>query len=184
MVASKKERAFKRVGAYIRADARQSIRVSIRNSKPGEPPKAKRRNFKNSIRYAADTEGVVVGPVRQHPANSTPHILEASGWRQDTIGRIRARWEKANPEETRRLRKEEKAAARLRAKNNNEPQKRIRSKKELEHIREYYAAKGISRTSLTRGEKDRVVRFHIARRPFIQPAFEKNKKKALVLLGR
>ena len=185
MVAEKKERVFKRAGAYIRADARQSVRVSIRNSKPGEPPKAKSRRFKNSIRFVADSEGVVVGPVRAYPANSTPHILEASGWRTDTLGHIRARWEKANPEKFRELRRQDKAA--LRAKKERKTPKltnpdRVRSKRELEHIYEYYASRG-SKTTLTQTQYEKQVRFFIARRPYMEPALNKNKQKTLALLA-
>lgn len=186
MTEQKKTRAFKQVGAYIRADARQSIRVSVRNSKPGEPPKAKRRTFKNSIVFAADSESVVTGPRRQHPADSTPRILEDSGWRQDTLGRIRYRWAKANPEKMRELRKQAKAQARANRKDKSatpEPTKRVRSPRELDAIRRYYMERHIY-TGLTRQEEKRLVRFHIDRRPYVQPAFEKNKQKALMLLGR
>ncbi len=184
MVDAKKERAFKRVGAYIRSDARNSIRVSIRNSRPGEPPKAKRRNFKNSIRFVADKEGVVVGPVRAYPADSTPHILEASGWRSDTLGRVRARWERANPEKARELRRKEKAAAKAQRKAKGAPapnSARRRSPEELEHIREYYSQRG-QKTALSKAEQKKTVRFFIARRPYMEPAFNKNKQKALALL--
>ena len=187
MVATKKEQAFKRVGAYIRRDARQSIRVSIRNSKPGEPPKAKRRNFKNSIRFAADKESVVVGPVRAEPANSTPHILEAGGWRQDTLGRIRARWERANPEKVREERRQEMARLRAQKKANAADGKptRIRSKRERMHIREYYQKRGqyYDWRRLSDAEKEKVIRFRIARRPYMEPALNKNKQKTLALLA-
>lgn len=96
MVNAKRERAFKKAGAFIRSDARHSIRVSKRNSKPGQPPLAKRRTFKNSIWFKGDPAGVVTGPIRQAPANSTPHILEAGGWRTDVLWKIRKRWEEAN----------------------------------------------------------------------------------------
>lgn len=179
MVDGKKERMFKRAGAFIRADARQSIRVSIRNSKPGEPPKAKRRTFKQSIVFAADKDGVVVGPVRAYPANSTPHILEASGWRVDTLGRIRARWERANPEKAREQRRKEKAAMKATTKRETAP--RQRSQAELEHIREYYQKKGATER-LTKAQAEKKIRFHIARRPYMEPAFNKNKQKTLALL--
>jgi len=188
MVDAKKERAFKRAGAFIRADARQSIRVSIRNSKPGEPPKAKSRKMKNTIVFAADKDSVVTGSVRYAPADSTPHILEGSGWRQDTIGRIKARWERANPQEARRLRKEQKAQARAAKKNKPKapPVKRERSQAELDHIREYYQKKNVgaqmTADSLTSAQSKKLVRFFIARRPYIQPAFEKNKQKVLALM--
>lgn len=186
MVAEKKERAFKRIGSYIRADARQSIRVSIRNSRPGEPPKAKRRNFKNSIVFAADAEGVVTGPRLQHPADNTPHVLEAGGWRQDTLGRVRYRWTKANPDKVREARRQAKIEAKARRKDPLAPvtqTNRIRSQRELDAIREWYISRRIE-TGLTRQEERRLVRFHIDRRPYMQPAFEKNKQKAMMLLGR
>lgn len=176
MTEQKQERAFKRVGAFIRADARQSIRVSIRNSKPGEPPKAKSRKFKNSIAFAADKEGVVTGPIRVAPANSTPHILEASGWRQDTLGAIQARWDKANPQLARQRRKQQKASSK-----NKGPNKRQYSQDELDHIRTYYQQKG-QQTSPTSAQRKQVVRFFIARRPYVEPAFQKNKQKTLALL--
>lgn len=175
MVAAKKERAFKKVGAFVRSDARHSIRVSIRNSKPGQPPLAKRRTFKNTIRFEADKEGVVTGPIYAAPANSTPHILEAGGWRVDSIGRIRARWERANPEKTREQRRQENAERRERKKNGE----RVYSKKEIEAIRRKESAKGRQ----TKQELRRMVRFHIARRPYMEPAFNKNKMKTLTLLG-
>lgn len=182
MTEQKKTRAFKQAGAYIRADARQSIRVSIRNSKPGEPPKAKRRNFKNSIRFAADAESVVVGPVRQHPANSTPHVLESSGWRTDTLGRIKARWERANPEKAREQRRKEKSALAAKIKRGEAKPKRVRSQRELMHIREYYAERGIE-SKLTNTERQKPIRFFIARRPYMAPALNKNKQKVLTLLS-
>lgn len=198
MVDSKKERAFKRAGAYIRADARQSIRVSIRNSKPGEPPKAKRRTFKNSIVFVADKESVVTGPIRQHPANSTPHVLESGGWRSDTRERVKARWERANPEKAREQRRQMKAAAKLARKNQatqDETPKRVRSEKELKAIQRWYEIHGDNPNYrkgkkkdrpadyLTPTEKNEKIRFYIQRRPYIEPAFQKNKQKMLALFS-
>ena len=180
MTEAKQERAFKRVGSFIRSDARHSIRVSIRNSKPGEPPKAKRRTFKNTILFAADKNGVVVGPIYAFPANNTPHVLEAGGWRSDTIAKIRARWERANPEKARQQRKQWKAQQKA-SQNNGKP-KRQRSQAELDHIREYYQKKGVP-TAPTSQQLNKVVRFHIARRPYIEPAFNKNKQKTMALLN-
>lgn len=176
MTNAKQERAFKRVGAFIRSDARHSIRVSIRNSQPGDPPKAKSRKFKNSIVFAADAKGVVTGPVRAAPANSTPHILEASGWRTDSLGAIQARWDKANPQAARQQRKQWKAQSK-----NKGPNKRTYSQDELDHIRTYYQNKG-QKTSPTSAQRKQAVHFFIARRPYIEPAFNKNKQKTLALL--
>lgn len=178
MVDSKKERAFKKAGAFIRADARQSIRVSIRNSKPGEPPKAKRRTFKNSIRFAADKESVVTGPVRAAPANSTPHVLEAGGWRSDKLWKVRARWGKANPEKARENRKNEKARRKQEAKATGT---RYRSQREIDAIRRKLSQKGVAVSHAADGDK--VVKFYIARRPYMEPALTKNKPKVLMLLG-
>ena len=180
MVDVKRVRAFKRAGAYIRADARQSIRVSIHNSKPGEPPKAKSRKLKNTIVFAADKDSVVTGSVRYAPANSTPRILEGSGWRQDTLGRIKARWEKANPALARQQKGQNKQQNKKKNKKASGP-KRQRSKAELDHIRDYYKQRG-DNSYIPPDEYNRVVRFFIARRPYIEPAYKKNKPKILALM--
>ena len=177
MTEAKQERAFKRVGSFIRSDARHSIRVSIRNSKPGEPPKAKRRTFKNTILFAADKNGVVVGPIYAFPANNTPHVLEAGGWRTDSLGAIQARWDKANPQAARQQRKQWKAQSK-----NKGPNKRTYSQDELDHIRTYYQNKG-QQTSPTSAQRKQAVHFFIARRPYIEPAFNKNKQKTMALLN-
>ena len=178
MVDAKKVRAFKRAGAYIRADARQSIRASIHNSKPGEPPKAKSRKMKNTIVFAADKDSVVTGSVRYAPADSTPHILEGSGWRQDTIGHIKERWEKANPALARQQNKQNK---KKKQNKKTSGQKRQRSKAELDHIRDYYKQRG-DNSYIPPDEYNKVVRFFIARRPYIEPAYKKNKQKILALM--
>lgn len=179
MVDAKKERTFKRAGAYIRADARQSIRVSVRNSKPGSPPLAKSRKMKNTIVFSADKDSVVTGSVRYAPADSTPRILEGSGWRQDTIGRIKARWERANPAQARQQKKQQNKQKKQNKQASG--QKRQRSKAELAHIYDYYKQHGGS-SYIPPADYTKTVRFFIARRPYIEPAYKKNKQKILALM--
>lgn len=152
MVDAKRERVFKRAGAYIRSDARHSIRVSKRNSKPGQPPLAKRRTFKNSIWFKGDVVGVVTGPVRQAPANSTPHILEVGGWRRDMLWKIRKRWEEANGKRKKK------------PNTKKNPGGRPLTKRQIDAIRRKQGY----------GKDTRMVLFYIQPRPYMGPAFRKN----------
>lgn len=56
-------RNFSHAGASIRKDAAASIEKADGPSKPGDPPHTHRRNFlRRAWRYAADKDGVVIGP--------------------------------------------------------------------------------------------------------------------------
>ena len=117
--------------------------------------------------------------MRYAPADSTPRILEGSGWRQDTIGRIKARWERANPAQARQQKKQQNKQKKQNKQASG--QKRQRSKAELAHIYDYYKQHGGS-SYIPPADYTKTVRFFIARRPYIEPAYKKNKQKILALM--
>lgn len=162
--------AFKKAGAYIRRSARQSIKKSRKNSAPGEPPKAKSRKLKATITYAADTEGVVIGPERVAPANSTPAVLEYGGRRSSTIAAIQARV--ARTQDARH-----KPKPRPSKRRGKPGQKWTREKRDAIIMRR--RARGEKVDDLTSAEEQRRVSFTIAPRPYMAPAFRKNKAAAV-----
>lgn len=160
MVDAKKLAAFKKAGAFIRSDARHSIRVSMRNSLPGQPPLAKRRSFKNSIRFYADKDGVDTGPVYMKPGNNTPHILEVGGRRGDFIYNIKRRWNRAHgyiPHNKRRPSGNKYTPAQVAA---------IRRK-----------------LGQPPDPLGKYVTFYIAPRPYITPALNKNRAKIMTMFS-
>lgn len=80
-VTDAKERAafrnFGHAAARISKDAKASIRKSQNASDPGEPPKTRARggkNLRSAIRYAANKEGAVIGPMASMVGTSgEPH---------------------------------------------------------------------------------------------------------------
>lgn len=56
-------RNFGHAAASIRKDAIASIETSPESSPAGSPPHTRRRQLPNAIRYDADAEGAVIGPV-------------------------------------------------------------------------------------------------------------------------
>ncbi len=56
-------RNFNHAAASISKDAKSTIEKSDVPSSPGEPPHTRRGLLKRAIRYAADKEGAVIGPV-------------------------------------------------------------------------------------------------------------------------
>ena len=56
-------RAFAKAAYRIFRDAQASIERSAEPSAPGDPPHTRRGQLKRAIRYAADKDGAVIGPL-------------------------------------------------------------------------------------------------------------------------
>jgi phage gpG-like protein len=56
-------RAFAKAAFRIFRDAQASIERSATPSAPGQPPHTRRGQLKRAIRYAADKDGAVIGPL-------------------------------------------------------------------------------------------------------------------------
>lgn len=172
------EKAFKQAGAYVRQVARRSVRVSKKSSKPGEPPKAKGRRFKNSIIYEADAAGVTIGPIRFQDGDSTQAVLEFGGSRRSTLGAIIGRKARGDA----RLRRQTALPPKKRAPYAGTWREKIaRRDAMIERLRN---AGKLSKDVLTSSEKKEVKTFRIAARPYMGPALDKSKSKAVELFRK
>lgn len=79
----KKLRGMTKIGAYIRRKGRNKTRFSKRTSRPGEPPKTKKRDEPNlrTILYSLgyDNKSMLVGSVRIRTPYSVPELMEHGG---------------------------------------------------------------------------------------------------------
>ena len=143
-------RVFSKFGAYVRSDARASIRRRKRPSKPGQAPTNQTGRLKNNIFfvYEPTRRSVVIGPILLNRGTGAPEVLEHGGV---TVVR------KVEREPRRKQRK----------------QRRKRSKAEIERI---IAAK---RRQGKRPTKVTLKPITIEPRPFMGPAFEKNREQEL-----
>ena len=75
-----RRRVLSKAGAFIRREARQSIRRRKGTSPPGRPPYSHVGLLRNLILFGYDerTDSVVVGPVGFKRSN-VPHVLEYGG---------------------------------------------------------------------------------------------------------
>lgn len=75
-----KRKLLSRFGAYLRREARQSIRKRKKMSEPGQPPSSHKGWLKQHIYFAWDssTESVVIGPI-QLGRGTAPAALEHGG---------------------------------------------------------------------------------------------------------
>jgi hypothetical protein len=81
--------AWARIGAFIRAFARSSIRARKKVSAVGSPPSSHEGTLKDLIRFGLDDRGLVVGPMKTNqiffngnrkPVKGTvPEVLEKGG---------------------------------------------------------------------------------------------------------
>lgn len=67
-IEKKQEQAYSKYGAYVRTEARTSIRPAGKggkSAKPGEPPRSHNKRLKNTILFGFDSSSnsVVIGPV-------------------------------------------------------------------------------------------------------------------------
>lgn len=74
-------KALSKWGAYVRSDARRSLRKATKKkpaSRPGEPPRIHTGELKRFLFFAYDlgTKSVVVGPQRLAKIGSAPEALE------------------------------------------------------------------------------------------------------------
>ncbi len=172
------EKAFKQAGAYVRQAARRSVRVAKKNSKPGEPPKAKGKRFKSSIVFAADAAGVTIGPIRFTDGNSTQAVLEFGGTRRATLGAIVARKERADP----RLKKAHALPPKKREAYSGTWREKIARRDAM--IKRLRTAGKISEDVLTSKESKTVKTFRVAPRPYMGPALNKSKATAVDLFRK
>jgi len=75
-----RRRVLSKAGAFVRQEARQSIRKRKGTSPPGRPPYSHVGLLRNLILFGYDerTDSVVVGPVGFKRSN-VPHVLEYGG---------------------------------------------------------------------------------------------------------
>jgi hypothetical protein len=88
-----RRRALSKAGAFVRRDARASIRKSKGISKPGSPPRSHEGSLKKFLLFSYDaaTESVVVGPAKLSNGTGAPEILEFGGTRmlkKDVVMRV------------------------------------------------------------------------------------------------
>lgn len=74
-------KALSKWGAYVRSDARRSLRNAKKNrpnSRPGEPPRLHTGELKRFLFFAYDlaSKSVVVGPQKLTKLGSAPETLE------------------------------------------------------------------------------------------------------------
>ena len=172
------EKAFKQAGAYVRQTARRSVRQAKKNSKPGEPPKAKGERFKNSIIFEADAAGVTIGPIRFGDGNATQVILEYGGTRRATLGAIIARKERADP----RLKKANALPPKKRAAYSGTWREKAARRDAM--IKRLRAEGKIAQDVLTSKERKTLKTFRVAPRPYMAPALNKSKAKAVDLFRK
>jgi len=82
-------RVFSRFGAFVRTEARHSIRKRKRASKPGEPPSSHTGLLRRFIFFGYErlARSVVIGPVKLNSKNTgAPHVLEEGGSTQLSFG--------------------------------------------------------------------------------------------------
>jgi len=74
---------LRKTAALIRLEARQSIRISRRASKPGRPPHSRTRAGLREINYHVEGNGAYVGPRKFRHSNSlnrpVPNVHEMGG---------------------------------------------------------------------------------------------------------
>ena len=163
--------AFRRAGAVVRLTARRSIRTVKKASKPGNPPHARGRRFKNSITYQSDAGGVVVGPVRFQNFDSTPAVLEYGGQRTTTLGAIVARKLRADKV----LKRQNQLPPRKSKRTGKDWRAKIHNRDAM--IRRLRAAGKIGSDVLTTDESREKKTFRIAPRPYMGPALNVNRDK-------
>jgi hypothetical protein len=116
MIDGQTRRVFSRFGAFVRDDARKSIRAAKKPSRPGSPPHSHTGILKRFLYFALDPahRSVIIGPAKTHqiffgadrrPATGTvPEVLEYGG----VIGILEAQhtgglWWRADLRSRRRL---------------------------------------------------------------------------------
>lgn len=101
-VGAAERRVLSRYGAYVRSDARKSLRRRKSSSDPGQPPRVHTKPGLRFILFAYDFRkgSVVIGPVRLHGGTTygqttVPELMEFGGtvksWRDDEIVHYEAR---------------------------------------------------------------------------------------------
>jgi hypothetical protein len=78
-------RVMSKFGAFVRRDAKGSIRRRKRASAPGQPPSSHTGLLRDFIFFASDTlaKSVVIGPARLNGRGIAPALLEYGGKRVD-----------------------------------------------------------------------------------------------------
>jgi hypothetical protein len=76
-----RRRALSKAGAFVRRDARASIRKSKNVSRPGAPPRSHQGDLRKFLFFSYDpvADSVVVGPVRVSKIGQAPQALEHGG---------------------------------------------------------------------------------------------------------
>ena len=84
-----RRRSLSKAGAFVRADARASIRKSKKISQPGRPPRSHVGLLKKFLFFGYDpaAKSVVVGPARLTKVGAAPQALEHGGTTQIMTGR-------------------------------------------------------------------------------------------------
>jgi len=92
-----RRKALSKAGAFVRRDARQSIRKSRKSSEPGKPPRSHQGDLKRFLFFSYDpaAESVVVGPVRLTKIGAAPQVLEHGGSTTIRTGRRGRRGKRA-----------------------------------------------------------------------------------------
>lgn len=74
-------RVLSRFGAYVRQEARHSIRPRRGTSPPGQPPYSHTGLLRRSILFGYDPgrQSVVIGPIRLESSPEAPRLLEYGG---------------------------------------------------------------------------------------------------------
>lgn len=80
-ISRRERKVFSRFGAYVRADARASIRRRKRPSRSGQSPTNQTGLLKNNIFfiYSHSRRSVIIGPTRLNGSTNAPEILEYGG---------------------------------------------------------------------------------------------------------
>lgn len=77
-------KALSKAGAYIRDDARKSIKTRKKPAPPGQPPHSHKGQLRKFIFFAFDpaSRSVIVGPAAFSSRSQAPYLLEHGGTTQ------------------------------------------------------------------------------------------------------